>query len=158
MQVKKLRIDNFDFLVKMFVIVLAALTPLILYFTQGYHPSISTYWRTPMQPLFIIVNAITSYYLFGIKNWKFPAFFMLMLTAFSVTDFMIFHNIVAGMFFVSCLVAIHISRHLRFIFWMYLISLPVMIYDLLLGESLAVFSLCLYHAIVLIKINKFANR
>lgn len=155
---KSVRINWFDFHIKMFVIILAAITPLILFLTQGYLPSISSYWETPMQPLFIIVNASTSYYLYGIKNWKFPAFFMLMLTAFSVTDFMIFHNIVAGLFFISCLVALHVSRHLRFIFWIYFASLPVMIYDLLLGESFAVTSLCLYHAIVLIKINKFVSR
>lgn len=155
---KRLKLNNFEFYIKMLVIILAALTPLILYLTQGYLPSISSYWETPMQPLFIIVNASTSYYLYGISNWKFPAFFMLMLTAFSVTDFMIFHNIVAGLFFVSCLVALYVSKHFKFIFWMYLISLPVMIYSLFIGESLAVFSLCLYHAIVLIRLNKFANR
>lgn len=155
---KKVRLNNFDFHIKIFVIVLAALTPLILYLTQGYHPSISTYWGTPMQPLFIITNASTSYHMYGLKNWRLSAFLLLFLTAFSVDSFTWTHNIVAGLFFISCLYPLHVSRHLRPIFWVYLSSLPVMLYNMLLGESFAVASLCLYHAIVLIKINKFANR
>jgi len=154
----KLKIEAFDFFIKIFVVVLAALLPFILYSTQGYYPSISSYWETPMQPLFIITNASTSYHMYGIKNWRLPAFLLLFLTAFSVTDFALIHNIVAALFFIVCLYPLYVSRHLRFIFWAYLASLPFMLYSMLLGESLAVLSLCLYHLIILVKIKIFAGR
>jgi len=152
------RLNWFDFHIKLFVIILAALTPLILFLTQGYLPSISSYWETPMQPLFIITNASTSYHLYGIKNWRLPAFFLLFLTAFSVTDFEIIHNIVAVLFFIICLYPLYVARHYKFVFWVYMVSLPLMIYDLFLGESIAVAALCLYHGLVLLKVKRLSDR
>lgn len=142
----------------MFVIILAALTPLILFWTQGYLPSISSYWETPMQPLFIITNASTSYHLYGIKNWRLSAFLLLFLTAFSVTDFALIHNIVAVFFFITCLYPLYLSRHYRFVFWIYLASLPLMIPSLFIGESIAVVALCLYHGLVIFKIKRLSKR
>jgi hypothetical protein len=142
----------------MFVIILAAITPLILFLTQGYLPSISSYWETPMQPIFIITNASTSYHLYGIRNWRLSAFLLLFLTAFSVTDFALIHNIVAVFFFIICIYPLYVSRYYKWIVWTYIASLPVMIYSMFLGESLAVISLCLYHALILVKIKRFASR
>ena len=137
---------------------MAALMPLFFFIFQGYQPSISNYWETPMQPFFIIINASTSYHLYGIKNWRFSAVFLLFLTAFSVTDFQLIHNIVAVLFFIYCLYPLYITKRYEFMFWVYLLSLPLMFFDILLGESLAVLSLCIYHGLVLLKVNKLSER
>jgi hypothetical protein len=111
-----------------------------------------------MQPLFIITNASTSYHLYGIKNWRLSAFLLLFLTAFSVTDFGMIHNVVAVLFFVVCIFPLYMARHYRFVFWVYLAALPVMIGNMFVGESIAVAALCLYHGLVLMKVKRLANR
>ena len=148
------RLSVFDFHTKMFVIILAALMPLILFLTQGYLPSISAYWETPMQPLFIITNASTSYHLYGIKSWRLSAFLLLLLTAFSVTDYGMIHNIVAVLFFISCLFPLYTTNHYKFVFWVYLAAMPIMIGSMFVGESIAVIAMCLYHALVLIRVKR----
>lgn len=155
---KKLRkIKDLDFYVRMFVIVLSAIMPLILLLSQGHLFSISKYWNTPMQPLFIMVNAMTSFYLFSIKNWKLPAVFLLLLTAFSVEYHHLAHNILAIIFFVVSLIPLKLTNHYKAFFWIYLGTLPVMLFDMFLGESLAVFTLCFYHGIILWKVHKLTK-
>lgn len=151
---------NVEFYIKMFVVILAAIMPIFFFFSVGYKFSISSYWESSMQPLFILINASTSYHLFSDRNWRWrpPAIMLLSLTAFSVTDYAIVHNVLATLFFISCLIPLRTTHHYRYFFWIYLSTLPFMIFDMLLGESLAVFILCIYHGLMLLKIYRLKNR
>ena len=59
-----------DFILRILVIVSALISPFVYINIVGELPSISSYWETQMQPLFIIVNASTSYFLFSIKVYS----------------------------------------------------------------------------------------
>lgn len=149
------KISEVEYYVRMLVMILAAASPLIFLATQGYEPSLSSYWRTGAQPMFIIINATTSYYLYGITRWKPAAIMLLLLTAFSVQDYMVLHNILAIIFFISCLYPLHQNNHFkRLYFYLYLSVLPLMALNLLLAEALAIIILCLYHAKILTRIYK----
>jgi hypothetical protein len=148
------RLRGFEFHIRLFVILLAAIMPLVLFLSQGHMFSISTYWETDMQPLFIITNAATSYYLYGIKRWRLSALFLLLLTAFSVSLFPNVHNFLAVLFFVVSLFPLYTTKLFRFCFWAYLVALPVMFFDMMIGESIAVFFLCLHHFLILMKLQR----
>jgi hypothetical protein len=153
------KISEIEYYIRMAVMILAASSPIIFLATQGYKPSLSSYWRTDAQPIFIIINATTSYYLYGIRRWKPAAILLLFLTAFSVQDYMITHNVLAVLFFVACLYPLHQNNHYRRVyFYLYLLSLPLMAINLLLAESISIIILCLYHAKILTRIYKIQNR
>lgn len=151
---------NVEFYIKMLVVIFAAIMPFVFIFSVGCRFSISEYWETSMQPLFILVNASTSYHLFAVRSWRWrpSAILLLTLTAFSVTEYSDIHNILAILFFLSCLIPLYITHHYKYLFWIYLSTLPIMIFNMLAGESLAVFTLCVYHGLMLLKIRKIKNR
>ena len=152
-------ITKSDFYLRVSVILFALLTPLVFFLTQGYLPSLSSYWKTPMQPLFIIANASTSYFLFASHSyWKVPAVFLLLLTAFSVQDFLVVHNVMAILFFISALIPLYLSNHFKKIFWVYLLSVFLMPISLTIGESMLIITLCTYHLLMLNKIYKLQSK
>jgi hypothetical protein len=148
-----------EYYVRLAVILFAIVTPFIFLLTQGYLPSISSYWRTPLQPLFIIANASTSYFLFGAHNtWKIPAVFLLLLTAFSIDSYPMVHNVLAVLFFLSALVPLYKTNHFKKFFWLYLTTIFFMPISLTLGEILAVIIMCTYHALLLNKIFRIKKK
>lgn len=157
MSIKK--ISEVDYYIRMMVMVLATLSPLIFLVTQGYKPSLSSYWKTDIQPMFIIINATTSYYLYGITRWKPAAILLLLLTSFSVQDYATAHNILAVLFFLACLYPLHQNNHYnRLYFYLYLGTLPLMLVNLLLAESIAIIILCLYHGKILSRLYKIQKK
>jgi len=151
-------VKGVEYIIRLFVIAIAALTPIILILTEGVLPSLSTYWNTPMQFLFVIANATTSYYFYKLESWKYPSVFLLLLTAFSVEHHIMLHNILAVSFFVLSLYSLFRSRHFKYCFWIYLSSLFIMPYSLLAGEVTAILALSLYHALLLNKAHKLNKR
>jgi len=152
-------ISKTEYYLRLAVILLALITPIFFLVSEGYLPSISSYWRTPVQPLFIITNAATSYYFFGSHNtWKIPATFLLLLTAFSVDSYPMVHNIFAILFFISCLIPLYKTHHYQEFFWIYMSSVVFMPLSMTLGESLAIAVLCVYHALMLNKIYKLQKK
>lgn len=133
--------------VKLFVVLLALLQPLIIIMCYGTDVhSISAMWLTALQPLFILTNASTSYYLFDIKRWRIPSLFLLLLTAFSVEFSMIAHNIFAVIFFVSCVYSLYGIRRLRWYILPYVLSgLIFFLFGIFWAEVLAVVVICSYH-------------
>jgi hypothetical protein len=111
-----------DILIRLFVILLAILQPIIILLFLGDVPSISSVWLSYLQPLFIITNAATSYFLFSVKNWRVPSLFLLLLTAFSVDFSLLFHNIFAVLFFIVCLYSLYGIRRLRWYLIPYILS------------------------------------
>ena len=55
------RTDQPNFILKIGIIFLSFITPFVMLFSYGKLDSISSYWDTPLQPLFILTNALTTY-------------------------------------------------------------------------------------------------
>jgi hypothetical protein len=136
-----------DVRIRIFVLILALLEPLIVIYCFGYNfDSLSTMWLTYLQPLFIVVNASTSYFLFGVGRWRISSIFLLLLTAFSVEYSILFHYIFAVLFFVGCGYGMWFVRRLRWYLVLYIISLVVLFYfGIFWGEIFAIYIICFYH-------------
>jgi hypothetical protein len=133
----------------MAVIALAVISPFICLSLYGYLPSISSYWRTGLQPLFIIANATTSYYLYSVKRWRIPALFLLLLTSFSVELYPTFHNILAVGFFISNIIPLLKTNRFKWTIYPYASSLLILPFSMTFAEIIAIISLCIYHALIL---------
>ena len=135
-----------DILIRLFVILLAILQPIIILLFLGDVPSISSVWLSHLQPLFIITNATTSYFLFSVKNWRVPSLFLLLLTAFSVDFSLLFHNIFAVLFFIVCLYSLYGIRRLRWYLIPYILSgVVLLLFGIFWAEVWAIVVICLYH-------------
>ena len=88
-------ISNFELYKRLFTALIAVLQPFIIYFTCGDLISLSQSWNTPLQPLFIFTNALVSYFFFDLPKWRVPAVLLLLLTVFSVEDYVTIHNVLA---------------------------------------------------------------
>lgn len=108
--------------------------------------SFSAAWKTQLQPLFIITNAATSYFLYSVKKWEVSSIFLLLLTAFSVDFTPMFHNILALIFFISCIPPLYSINRLRYFTYIYLLSVPLLLLGSLFWfELMATWVLCAYH-------------
>ena len=137
---------------KILVICLAVVHPLIFLFTFGERVTLSSYWDTILQPLFIISNASTSYFLFSLKYWKLPSLFLLLLTAFPVFTFPLTHNILAGLFFIGAGAALFNRPTFRRYISLYLSTLLLSFISWFWVEVGAIWVLCLYHLNVLLMV------
>ena len=139
-------IGKFDFIRRLFVIVLAILQPFIIYFYCGELSSISQSWETNLQFLFILTNALVSYFFFEIDEWKIPSMFLLLLTSFSVPDHFWLHNIFAILFFLSCLIPLYLTKRFKFYLPIYLLSILFWIFNgFFWMETWGILTLCAYH-------------
>ena len=92
--------DRTNFMIKIAIIILSFISPLIMFFTYGEMGSISSYWNSPLQPLFILSNALTTYVFMDLPKWKLSGILLFMLTIFSVEYYPSLHNVFAISFFV----------------------------------------------------------
>lgn len=133
-----------DYHLKIIAVCLSLVIPIFIALFGDFY-SLSKSWGTSFMPLFIINNAISSYYLFSMRRWRLPAFFLLMLTGFPVWNFSVIHKIFAVAFFVSCIYSLGASRKMRAYFWCYLLTTPIFFWSILWGEVAATMVLTLYH-------------
>jgi hypothetical protein len=145
-----------DYVLKVCVIILSMITPFIISF--GGFKSLSESWGSLFMPLFIINNAVTSYYIFSIRKWRLPALFLLLLTGFPVIGFRVIHNVFAVLFFLSCIYSLGVSRRMKIYIWLYLISAPAFIFSILWGEVLASVVLTAYHLHSLIEVRRILRK
>lgn len=138
------------FFVRLAAILTAALTPFILILCFGQQNSLSTYWLTAGQPLFIFANIITSYFFFTIKEWRLPAYLLVLVTAFSVQSFPMTHNILAVLFFIAAGYSFYHIKRFKWYFVAFILCLPLLSYSLLHAELGGILVLCAYHAHILI--------
>jgi hypothetical protein len=133
------------------VIILAMLLPIVIVIMFGVDfPSLSTSWQTVLQPLFIITNAVTSFYFFSLNRWKIPSVFLMLLTAFSVDMSPMFHNILAGGFFLTCLYPLMWFKRFSYYVYIYLFSGVIWwLFGLFWFEVWGVYTLCIFHIHVL---------
>ncbi len=150
---------SFDFLRRVFIIIVAILQPFIIYFHVGQIPSLSSVWSTDLQPLFIMTNAVVSYFFFDLPKWRIPSVCLLLLTAFPVTTFEVFHNLVAVLFFITCVYGLQSIKRFRWFLILYSLSVPVGIFfGLYWFETVGIIVLCAYHLNLMILRNIYLNR
>ena len=147
------KLTKTNYQIRLGVLVLASLSPIICLLYE-YRPSLSSYWNTEMQPLFIIANVLTSYYLYQIKNWRPSALLLLLLTAFSVNLYPYIHNSLAILFFVVNLYPLKMTNHYKWVVWIYVSSIAVLPFNMLGAEIIAIWSLCIHQGLMLRKLNK----
>jgi len=122
------------------------LQPVIILMVLGEISSISISWGTPLQPLFIMVNTMTAYFFFDVHRWRLSALLLVSLTAFSVVSFPMLHNIIATIFFISCIRPMYMLKRFRMYLMFYLMGVPIGLYSgLFWGEFWGAWVLCLYH-------------
>ena len=138
------------FFVRLAAILIAALTPFILIICFGQQNSLSQYWETSGQPLFITANVITSYFFFTIKEWRTPSYFLVLVTAFSVQSFPMAHNILAISFFAAAAYSLYQVKRFKWYFVTFILCLPLLSYSLLHAEIGGILVLCAYHAHILV--------
>ena len=148
-----------DYVLRISVIFLAFSFPFVCLFNPELKNSLSSSWYTSLKPLFITVNAATAYFLFSLDNWKTPSIFLLLLTAFSVEDYGLLHNIFATIFFLSVIYSIHSNSRLKWYLIPYCSSLLLAPFGLLYLEIVCVCTMCVFHAHLLyLKWNVDFNR
>lgn len=147
-----------EFHVKVFAIFLSLIYPFIMIYNIGILDSLSQYWTTEFQPLFIISNIICSYFFFSLKNWKIPSFFLMLLTSFSWADYQLFHNIFAVCFYFSCLYCLFKINRYKFFRILYIISILAYPYSILLGEIITILILSSFHLKILLYKEKLEKR
>ena len=145
--------DKINFLIKISIIFLSILSPLLMYFFYGKMGSISAYWNTPFQPLFILSNALTTYVFMDLPKWKLSGILLFMLTIFSVEYYPGLHNVFAISFFIVNLYPMYKLKRYRVFIIPYLLSC-VFLPDLFWCEVFAITVLCTYHLTLLLKFRK----
>ena len=144
-------IKKYDLFIKLIVIILSRIQPFILMSICGELWSLSSYWRTPLQPMFIIINAATSYFFFSTDKWLVPSIFLLLLTAFSLDLYPTTHNVFAGLFFLSCNYPLLTLKRFQFFGVLYLMSIFVLLSaGMLWFEIYCVLILGSYHLTILL--------
>jgi hypothetical protein len=137
--------NRWDIFEKLFTSFLAVLQPFIIYFLYGDEHAISRAWDTPLQPMFIIVNALVSFFFFKIPKWRIPALLLLLLTSFSVTDHFVLHNIFAILFFIFSGVSLWTLKKFRYYLAIYLLSSLFLFHRLFWVETWGIITLVVYH-------------
>ena len=139
-----------EFHVKIFAVFFALTTPFIMITSGDILGSISQSWGTQYQPLFIMSNVICSYFFFYLKNWKTPSLCLLLVTSFNHYQFNILHNIFAVSFYFACLHSLYQNK--RFILYrlLFILSMVLYPYSIILGEISSIVILCSHHLRVML--------
>ena len=103
-----------EYFIKIIVILISVIYPFILISVEGELKSLSQYWNTSLQPLFIVANVMTAYIFLSIENWKLSSFLLVLVTAFSVKLYGNVHNLLAVLFFMSCIYTLFKIKMLKF--------------------------------------------
>lgn len=148
--------DNVNFILKIGIIFLSFIAPLIMILSYGKMPSISSYWNTPIQPLFILTNALTTYVFMDLPKWRLSGIFLFLLTIFSLEYYNHFHDILATIFFIVNLYPLYSLQRYRLVIIPYLLSC-IWLPDLFWFEVHAITVLCIYHLNLLIKVRSITK-
>lgn len=138
---------------KLTIVIIAFLQPIIILSFLGEIHSISSVWGTYLQPVFIFVNVVTSFYFFLSERWKISGLLLMLLTAFSLDIFPMIHNILAILFFVSVLFGF--KRNYLYIA-VYLLStlLSLSVFNIFWAEFAAITVICVYHFYLILKLKR----
>ena len=135
---------------RLFTSFLAVVQPFIIYFLYGDEDAISRVWDTPLQPMFIIINALVSFFFFKLPKWRVPELLLLLLTAFPVCNYFVLHNIFAILFFIFSGVSLWSLKKFRYYLVIFLMSSLFLLDGLFWTETWGIITLVVYHIHVLI--------
>ena len=142
----------------LFTILLASVFPfIVIYFYDNEVNSLSNSWRTPLQPLYIFSNLLTSFILYNVPKWKFSSIFLFLLTIFSIDHFQIVHNIFAILFFLSNIYPMMKVNKYNLSVYLYLMAI-IWFPNVLYFETHAVLVLCGYHLLLLLKYHSIMKK
>lgn len=142
--------NRWDMFERLFTSFLAVVQPFIIYFLYGDEDAISRIWGTPLQPMFIIINALVSFFFFKLPKWRVPALLLLLLTAFPVCNYFVLHNIFAILFFIFSGVSLWSLKKFRYYLAIFLMSSLFLLDGLFWTETWGIITLVVYHIHVLI--------
>lgn len=143
-----------DLILKFSLVLLGLIYPLIMVLWIGQLPSISKYFETPAQALFLLVNAGTSFYFTNTKGWVLPGILLLFLSCFSLEYYVLLHNICAILFFTISVITVAKSKRYSYLFIPMILSGFGLFHSIFLAEYLLIIFLCLYHGLILYDIFK----
>ena len=139
-----------EFHVKILAVFFSLMTPFVMISRGDILGSISQYWDTQYQPLFITSNIICCYFFFSLKKWKIPSLFLMLVTAFNHYDFNILHNIFAVSFYFACLHSLFLNKRFKFYIILFVASIFLYPYSIIVGEIASIVILCSYHLTVIV--------
>ncbi len=139
-----------EFHVKILAVFFSLITPFIMILHGDILGSISQYWDTQYQPLFITSNIICSYFFFSLKKWKIPSLLLVLVTAFNHYEFNVLHNVFAVSFYFACLHSLFLNKRFRFYIILFIASIFIYPYSIILGEITSIIILCSYHLTVIV--------
>lgn len=138
-----------DFLLRAGLILLGLIYPCIMCRWIGPLPSISEYFMTAAQPIFLLINAGTSFYFVTTHNWRIPGVLLLALSCFSLEYYPTAHTIMAALFFLWSIAATLAGKRYRFLAIGMILSGFGLFHSIFLAEVLAIFFICMYHSLIL---------
>ncbi len=145
--------------IKLGVILLALLQPIIIVSFFGLDfKSFSKCWGTSLEPLFVVVNAVTSFFFFSMKRWRISSIFLLLVVAFSTEQYSALHNIFATGFFISCIYGLLEFERMKIYLIFYLLSLSLIFFGIFWVEVGLSYTLSIYQLNLLWIKYKFENR
>jgi hypothetical protein len=146
-----------DLIIRAILVTIALLAPFIYITLCGEQQSLSTYWRTPIQPMFLLVNVCVSYFFFVTKDWRIPGILLLLLTCIHLDTINILHNVLAIAFFISTTVIIHKAKRHSWLSILLICSAFFLFKSILWAEIAAIGVICIYHGLLLIEWGKTLN-
>lgn len=140
-----------------FAIATAYICPLIMLLFFPLHESLSLYWESKAVPIFIIMNAAASYFMFNIPKWRWSAIALLALTAFPSYMYPTIHDILAAVFFVLCGRLIALDNRFRWLGLFYILAVLIAFKNILYGEIVGIYVIATFHALKLYKVQKIVK-
>lgn len=139
---------------RIFSLATAYICPLIILICFPRHDSLSLYWESRAVPVFIFLTAITSYFMFSIPKWNYPAAALLLLTAFPSYMYPNIHDVLAVLFFALCGILIALNNRFRWLALIYLFGVLIALKDILIGEIIGIYVITTFHALTFYKVQK----
>jgi hypothetical protein len=139
------------------VIIFSMIYPFLCILLAGLNHSLSSYWSTSAEPIFIFSNIMVAYFFYQTQHWKIPAIFLILLTSFNNILYPDIHYVFAILFFIASFIALFNSKRYVWIKILYVIGSVFMIKSLLLGEIICIMAIGLYHTLILNKLHNLIN-
>lgn len=145
---------NKDIVYRLLAMFLGIFCPLVMVAWIPDQVSLSDYFDTPAVPLFISMNIVTAYFFYLLPNWKIPGVLLFLVTAIPVQYYMVLHDIIAILFFISCIAAVWKSNRYRFLIVPFIFSISTIPFSLLWAEIFGIWSICAFHLLMVWERNR----
>lgn len=145
---------NKDLIYRILAMVLGIACPLIMISWFPEVKSLSGFFETEAVPLFIVMNIVTAYFFYLLPNWKISGVLLFLVTAVPLHYYKHLHDILAVLFFISCIFAVWKSNRYRFLIFPFMISISIIPFSLLWAEISGIYSICIFHTLMVWERNR----